>query len=101
MSFDVWVTAFRDGKVTTFPRASVEDAFGPFATRTKPERWDLSFPDGGGGVLRMDDDQLITGFGVNRPPGSPLFWQAMLDVLKSAPTVLYWPGGGCVTATLT
>ena len=109
MSFDIFVSSFRDGEMFAFRRQILEDAFAPYVVRrersvggsTPPHlRLYLLCPDEPPGVppftLGTDDLPEVTGFAVNRPPGTPLFWLAILKVLRQTPSVLYWGGGACV-----
>ena len=92
MSFDVWVGCFQNGDIATFPRAIVERAFADIADRSDPATWRLA---DSGGTLYIGEE---AGFAVNRPPGYDEFWEAIVDVLRQTPSVLYWPGKGCVIA---
>jgi hypothetical protein len=98
MSFDIYVSCFRAGKLTTFPRSIVEKAFSANADETGSTCWTVLYPDAGRGFVYIDAEPEITNFSVNRPPSSPPFWEAILDILRQTPSVLYWPGDGCVIA---
>ena len=111
MSFDISVSSFHNGENHPFPRQILEDAFAPYVVDrersvTEPEGpyvvMSLLCPDEPPGVppftLGTDDLPEVTGFAVNRPPGTPLFWLAILKVLRQTPSVLYWPGMGCCVA---
>lgn len=95
MSFDIGLACFQNGEPATFPRTLLERAFDLIADRSDPRRWVLK---GGGSTLYMGEGAEITGFAVNRPPEYEEFWKAVMDVLRQTPSVLYWPGGGCVVA---
>lgn len=95
MSFDVWVGCFQNGELATFPRSIVERAFAAIADRSDPTSWKLADCRG---RLSIDDQAEINGFSVNRPPAHDEFWDAIIEVLQQTPSVLYWPGNGCVIA---
>jgi len=99
MSFDIFVTAFQDGKPRAFPRAMLEKAFGPLADMSDPTWWKLKDSFAG---IQVDDEAEISDFSVNRPPGDDHpFWPALLRVLDETSSVLYWPGGGPVAVNET
>jgi hypothetical protein len=98
MSFDIFLSCFHLGNLAAFPRSIVEKAFSVDADETKSTCWTVNYPDGGSGFDYIDEEVEITNFAVNRPPISPAFWEAMLDILRQTPSVLYWPGDGCVVA---
>lgn len=95
MSFDVWVGCFQNGELATFPRSIVERAFAAIADRSDPTYWKLADC---GGRLAIRDQAEVRGFSVNRPPVYDEFWDAIIEVLQKTPSVLYWPGNGCVIA---
>jgi hypothetical protein len=97
MSFDIHVNFHGGGEFVSLPVAILERIFGPYAepeNRRDPEWWNLTYSDRDHGVLQLhpDANNQIRSFGVNRPPGSPLFWEGILQVLREKPAVLYWPG---------
>jgi hypothetical protein len=49
--------------------------------------------------MYIDPGPQIKGFSVNRPPAMLEFWDALYEVMRQTPTVLFWPGepGCCVT----
>ena len=112
MSFDISVSSFRNGENHPFPRQILEDAFAPYVVKRKelgPSSsgipglcLSIFCPDEPPGVfpsdLYVDDLPDITGFSVDRPPGTPLFCLALVRVLRQTPSVLYWPGPGCCVA---
>jgi hypothetical protein len=102
MSFDLFLQSFKDGAPTTFPTALIEKGFGPYAAIREPRCWVLRYPNGGYGELYVDAAQESLGhFMVARPPDSPEFWRALLDLLQQTSSCLYWPGGGPVIANPT
>jgi hypothetical protein len=93
MSFDIWFSCFQHGNVAKFPLAVAEGALGHLIVRREPECWFLK-----SGAVYIDDEEVIDGFAVNRPPGDDAFWEGVLSILRQTPTVLYWPEGGAVVA---
>jgi hypothetical protein len=99
MSFDIFLTCFRNGEKSSFPRAVLEKSFGPYVKRRERTRWVLDYGDGGAGDLYVDEDEdPVESFGVNRPAGDRRFWQGIVDVMKETGSVLYWPARICVVA---
>jgi hypothetical protein len=97
MSFDIFLGCFLNGKPSSFPKDTVEKAFGRFAAERRQHCWVLRFPNGGRSYLYLDDDDnQIEDFNVNRPAGSPELWRGIWDILRQTSSVLYWPGGGCI-----
>lgn len=93
MSFEIWLVCLNKGHVATFPRAMVEEEFGPFVEITEPKR--LKLADSLADVW-LDDAPEIEGFTVTRPPANPHhpFWPALLDIMRKTQTVLHWPTVG-------
>jgi len=100
MSFSVYVECYSKGWGKSYPRRIVEDAFKPFICGREKTRERvallLSFEGGGKARVLLDDTQNVNGFSVNRPPASPEFWKAIIEILKATDSVLHWPGSGCV-----
>jgi hypothetical protein len=72
--------------------------FGPYAQRAAISGWDLSFPDGSECHLNIADDELVDGFGIQRPNGLPLF-EAIYSVLSQSPSIMIMSEDGlCVVA---
>ena len=101
MSFEIYISCFRDGEPSTFPRALAEKIFGSYTTSKKDDpSWVLTFPDGDKSELNLGPEPQIDGFMVNRPTGSPELWNGIIEILKRTSSVLYWPGEAtaCVVA---
>ena len=103
MSFDIFVTGFAKGAVTSFDRAIVEQCFEALLGTREASGWRLKLPgwERIGAFLYVEDGDRIDGFSVNRPPDHPLFWNALFEVLQQTPSVLFWPNdepkpGACV-----
>lgn len=90
MSFDIFVGAFRQGEAAAFDRAIVENAFRSLIASRDHHGWTLTCDS----VLHIRDTPTITGFTVNRPNFVAAFEDALYEVLRRAPAVLFWPGSG-------
>ena len=94
MSFDIFISAFQDGKHRYYPRISLEKAFGSFCDMSDPTWWKVadSFA-----VIELDDTPQVSDFSVNRPPAEDhQFWPARLGAMRDTSSVIYWPGSGPV-----
>ncbi|MDE2228973.1 MAG: hypothetical protein KGL11_08035 [Alphaproteobacteria bacterium] len=99
MSFDIFVSCYRDGEASTFPRKLAIELLGRFDPGGKDEsHWVLKFPDGGWSEIYVTAGPRIGGFMVTRSPDSPEFWSGLIEILKRTTSVLYWPGGPPVVA---
>ena len=93
MSFDLVLRCLDHGKVSTFPRSILEEAFAPFIESRDDGSWKLSdcltdvWPEG-----QADCE----GFWLSRQPGDEHhpFWSALLAVMRQTQTVLFWPSVG-------
>ena len=97
MSFDVWVSRFREGAPDEFSRTTVLKAFGSHITQLDATCWRVFYDEqnscdvfAGG---RSEGSDLITGFTVNRPCGDQRLWDALISILRIPRMVLYFPGG--------
>ena len=102
MSWDMWMTCFKEGEVATFSCEIAEAAFKPYIMERQGNDWVLNFPDDGSGQVSVGYDEanrnLVNSLGFNRPSSSPYFWNALIDILRQTDTVLYWAGEGAVVA---
>jgi hypothetical protein len=71
----------------------VEDALGALVEDYEGrDNWLLA----GGGYLSLDtegdgpDNDVVTGFSVESPPGDEAFWQGIISVLQKTTSMLYW-----------
>ncbi len=83
----IHLQSFRNGDFAKFDRSVVWNVFGPKA-RLNNEGWALFYENGPGGVLYLDDDELIDGFGINRPGDSALC--DMYEVARQIPCLINW-----------
>ena len=96
MSWDIWISCFRNGDVGNFAREIFDRAFKDITCRNR--YGSLSLVDCNG-TIYVDDKPELGGLSTNRPPAPDHpFWPALIDVLKQTTCVLYWPGKGCVVA---
>ena len=66
MSWAIYLQSFENKDVSRFKRSIVWEIFGPKA-RSTPEGWGLMYGDRNGGVLYLEDDELVGGCSVRRP----------------------------------
>lgn len=90
MSFDIFLGAFRQGEPAAFDRAIVEDAFHPLIASRDHHGWALTCDS----FVHIGDASAITHVTINRPNFTPAFQDALFEVLRRAPAVLFWPGSG-------
>lgn len=94
MSLDLHLSCFDGGKLSAFPLAHIEVAFGRHAGQREPHRWKLDYGSEGSGDLRLNGGASgITGFSVNPQPRSLNFWRALLGLLHSTQSCLHWAEG--------
>jgi len=92
LSFDLFVGCFRNGERSTFPRALIEEHFGPFVSAREPGCLTLSFGANCQSYLFVDDAADVDGFNINRPVPSTQLYDALLSVLRSDSLALYLSG---------
>jgi hypothetical protein len=81
MGVSVGLQSFRNKEIAKFPRSIVWDIFGPKANWIAGA-WDLTYNGWRGGVLFLDDDELIDWCSVERPSEG-----AIRDLFKVAQRV--------------
>jgi len=96
MSFDIFVNCFRHLEPAPLPRQTVEAIFAPYIVGREDIDILVVFEDGGRARVTIFERGGYGSLAVNRPPASPAFWQAIIDVLAATDSVLHWPGTGCV-----
>ena len=81
----------RDGSQATFARGEFERIAGVHATVRDPKHRfiALTYPDGGGGDVYIDNADEISGFTINRPGGTGLF-DDLFQLMSCVGAVLYW-----------
>lgn len=99
MSFELYVSTFRDEEFFYFPAVHIRMHFSPIIVGQRHGSWCLGFDEGRSfGEIPMADGPLEHGFSVRRPPDHPVFWTIIARFLVEFGAVLYWPGGGMVVA---
>ena len=99
MSFEVFLSCYKNGETSTFPLSVLENALAHYADRCDEQHyWVLEFPDGSNSELGLQPGAQIEGCTVFRPSDSPELWNGLIEILKRTMSVLYWPGGPPVVA---
>lgn len=83
----IHMQSFINGEIYEFPRAIVWNAFYSRCHWVR-EGWGLVYDNGPAGVLYLDDDPLITGFGINRPGDSAI--HDLFEVALRVPSLIHW-----------
>ena len=91
MSFDLFFGCYQAGQKATFPRSLLEKQFAPYISRRELTCFTVDFGAGDTSYIYRDDLDQIDSFSVNRPTGSPALYQAIFDLLRTQPLVLYMP----------
>ena len=89
MSFDIFLLCLRNGEAATFKRSVVAEIFGPHAYGD-PDFSNVTFPDGGGSCLYVDDGDDIQCIMFNHCGGDD-FFQALYDLADRTKSVIFWP----------
>ena|ERR1700744_2087926 len=97
MSFDLVLMCLKNGLPDNFPATIVRGALDPFITFRDGDFCKLSFPDGGGGEMFIDDEEETDGLTISGGSGGNLY-DALYDILRQTHSVLFWSFGGCVVA---
>lgn len=112
MSWDIFLNAHHNGENHYFPLSIVLQAFGPAITfkqinehsctlimeyvNPDAEKYNIcpvSDAEINQEIIVVEDEIMIAGFCVNRPPGHEDFWKSLYTVIRLAPAVLYWSAG--------
>jgi hypothetical protein len=82
----VTVQSFENGTISKFPRAIVWEAFRVYAHPAAHWGWDIYFPNGSRCYLNLDDDELVDGFGIERPCRG--VFDLIYSVLSKVPAIM-------------
>lgn len=91
MSFEIWMSCWRDQECAILDRDEFERVFSGHVVVREPRFVRVRFPDGGGGDIYMSDGERCSGFTVNRPGGNDLL-DAMVMLAGRTGSVIYWLG---------
>lgn len=92
MSFDLFVSRFRDGEPALFQLSVLAKAIAPFVVDTAPKWLELRFAKDDGCTIFVETTaEEIDGFNVNRPCADGRLYEALLTVLKVPGLVLVMP----------
>jgi hypothetical protein len=101
MSFNIFVSRFRDEEIYKFPAAELRERFGSAIVGQRRNSWHLGFEQGESfAEIQVPSEEFIPGFNVRRPPDFLEFWTIIAGFLTDLDCVLFWPGGGAVVARL-
>ncbi len=95
MSFEVFISCFKDGQPAGVPCQQVRNAFGSFITQSGAFEWQLSYDETNSCDIILtphNDERLLHGFTVVRPCSDERFWDALASILRLGDIVLYFPG---------
>jgi hypothetical protein len=92
VSFDLFFGCFHAGQKATFPRSLLEHQFALYISRREPTCLTVDFGEGGTSYIYRDDLDQIESFSVNRPAAAAALYQAIFDLLRAEPLVLFMPG---------
>ena len=94
MSLDVGLVAYRGGDVAPLDRSFILQSLGDLV-ESDGEDWAVLWTDGKyyGGTLSFveEEDGSVTGFTMNRPPFSRELVERLLTIMRSAPSIFWWP----------
>jgi hypothetical protein len=82
----ITLQSFENGTFSKFPRAIVWEVFGVYAHPAAFSGWDLYFSNGSHCHLSLDDDELVDGFGIERPCRGVL--DLIYSVLSKVPAIM-------------
>ena len=96
MSSDIGLLPFKGGKPSTLSSALVLQVLKPFirpvADTRYGERWELVFPDGGGGDMEpIIEGMDRNGLTIGHHCGLELL-DALYEIMRQTHTLLYWSG---------
>jgi hypothetical protein len=93
MSFDIFLQCGRDGQMATWKREVVDEIFGQYVVHREDTYGfvRLEFPDGGGSVVYMGNEDDIDGMTFNRGGGLN-FFQELYRLTDRIQGCLFWPG---------
>jgi hypothetical protein len=94
VSLDIFLSTLTDDESALFDRTIVERAFKAIAVDQLSGYWNLRTLEGEmtSATISVSDRPRISHFSANRPPRHryfPQFWNAMFEVLRQTPTVLF------------
>jgi hypothetical protein len=93
MDFKIFLYMLKGSKKSFFERDIVTCAFRHLVESTDGDCWQIVLPDSPClGQIHIEGTQEIKGFSVKRPPFELPFWDALFEVMRQTPTLLFWPG---------
>jgi len=96
MSFDIYLRCFQHGAPGGLSRDRVRALFPVDETESRRDHWVLRYDEHNtcsmSVVACASDTTLIESIAVSRPCKEIGLWNALLEVMRMAPIVLYFPG---------
>lgn len=99
MAFDIFLQCYRNGEPATFKRSVVDEIFAPYAFGD-PELTMVTFPDGSGSCLYLDQGDDIQGMMFNHCGGDE-FFEALYQLAARTKSVILWPEAGPASSVIT
>lgn len=93
MSYDIFMSAFHKGEAAAVSISALRKPFEPFVTEVDPTHWRLWYDDTNSCDVFLHgyigSTGCISGFSINRPCGDMRLWDALAEILRLGPLVLY------------
>jgi hypothetical protein len=92
MSFDIFMTPFKDGEQLTFDRSLILEIFGHDADLAESEFSHIRYSDEDGAEVYGAEDEIVTdGLSFNRC-GGERFFDGLWRLAAQTNAVIFWPG---------
>jgi hypothetical protein len=102
MSFDLYFQPVTQGKSLAISRPQLRSLFPVVEKESEPDYWMIRYDSLNVSHIGVKPttpaSDLLSSFYVERPCSDPRLWEALFQVLKCGPIVLYFPGGPPVVA---
>jgi hypothetical protein len=92
MSFDIFMTPFKNGQPLAFDRSLIREVFGPDAGLSEDEISRIHYSDDDGAeVYGAEDEVVIDGLSFNHC-GGERFFDGLWQLADRTNAVIFWPG---------
>jgi hypothetical protein len=96
MSFEIYLQCFNAGEPAGVPVSSVRALFPVVDPESEPDYWFVRYDNLNSCNISItplaSDGDMVKSVCVHRPCGDPRLWEALLNVMRLGPIVLYFPG---------